>query len=171
MIRHFLAACVLLAFAGSSTLRAGCFPQAGGFNLGATQTPEANIDNPGWTGSGSLECFGDRLLQPRALFGIANLRGNDSVQEADATYLFATGGIVFGRLIYGTLSAGLYEVSVHEPLVSDSTHDLAFGYNGGIRFLLPMGHNAGLPVEVLYHRTNATAPDNFWTFTVGLFFW
>jgi hypothetical protein len=74
-------------------------------------------------------------------------------------------------LIYGTLSAGLYDVSVDEPLVSDSTHDLEFGYNGGIRPLRPMGHNAGLPFEVLYHRTNSTGPDNFWTFTVGLFFW
>jgi hypothetical protein len=61
MTSRFLASCSLLAFLSSSALTTGCFPQAWGFNLGATQTSEPNIEDPSWTGSGSLECFGDRL--------------------------------------------------------------------------------------------------------------
>jgi hypothetical protein len=73
--------------------------------------------------------------------------------------------------VYGTLNAGLYYTYLKAPIISETAHEVEFGYNGGIRFLLPMGHNAGIPFDVLYHRVSGPGPDSFWTFTVGLFFW
>ncbi len=110
--KRFLAFYALSVVAGWSIVEAGCFPQAWGFNIGATATSEEHFEDPSWTASGSLECFGDRLVQPRALLGIANLNGDAAVRDADATYVFVGGGIAIGRLVYGTVSLGIYHVSL-----------------------------------------------------------
>jgi hypothetical protein len=34
-----------------------------------------------------------------------------------------------------------------------------------------MGHDAGFPFDVLYHRVGGAGADSFWTFTVGVFYW
>ncbi len=165
-----LSSYVALLFFGVSTLDASCL-RAGGVSLGVTNTSQDHFKNPSWAVSGTVECFGDHLLQPRGVFGVSSLRGNSTIQGADATYAYATGRIAFGRIVYGTVNAGLYYTHLEAPIVPKGARDFEFGYNGGIRVILPMGHNAGIPFDLLYHRVNGSGPDSFWTFTVGLFGW
>ena len=163
--------CFGLSVLGSSVVTASCFPDAGSVFFGSSRTSTDDFSNR-WVVGGSLECFESaRLLQPRVLVGLAALEGDSTLRGADARYLFSTGGISFGQLFYATLGAGVYVTHLEAPIVPDSSYQLEFGYNGGVRFLLPMGHNAGIPFELLYHRIGGPGPDNLWTFTIGVMGW
>jgi hypothetical protein len=153
-----------------SPVSASC-ERAGGVSVGLATTSEDGFDHPGWALSGTFECFSGRLLEPRGLFGLSSLEADSSLADAKAKYAFATGGIAFGQLFYGTLGVGAYYRDLDAPITAEGSRGLEFGYNGGVRFLLPMGHNAGIPFDLLYHHVNGPGPDSFWTFTVGLFGW
>jgi hypothetical protein len=168
----FLATFLLLFVSDQAPALAwSCKSPAWGFGAGATATSSDGFDDPSWVGDGSFECFGNDRIRPRGTLGIANLEGDPNGIGGDATYGFLTGGIMFGRVASGVATLGVYHVTLDAPIVPETSRQLEFGYNGGVRFLLPMGHDAGVTFEALFHRVRGDGPNNLFTFTVGLFGW
>src|SRR5262245_22494922 len=134
VLRTLLGLPMLVLMATSDLKAWSCESPAWGWNVGVTSTSEPEFQDPSWTSHVTFECFGPKV-RPRGILGLANL---DQGKSSDATYGYLAGGLMFGRVVSGTVALGVYHVTLDEPIVSDTTRKLEFGYNGGVQFLLPV---------------------------------
>ena len=137
---------------------------AWGGSAGVTVTGGGTDSSSTFAASGSFECLGKPKVRPEAALGGGGLKLENGESSG---YAFLVGGLRFGKGVSGSVSVGVYDV----PTNSRSGRQSEFGYNAGVRFLMPAWEKGGYTIEALGHAVQGDGPSSLFTLTIGVLFW